>query len=390
MDADDDFVSLYSVNSAGIATLAGRLATGLQPSQVAAADLTRNGRSDLVVANAGDGTVTVFMATAGGGFTALPALAATAHPGKLALVDLTGDGLDDILISDAVAGAITVIAQQSPGSFAAPVQYRASTGPASFSLDAEGNVSLDSRDGVGDFTWGDFTGDGAIDLVVADSGDDSVSFLVGDGHGGFLAPRQILAGVRPSVVQAGRFFPDGHLDVAILDDNAHTITVLRGNGTGQFQAAGTYDAGNVPNGLTVGDFNRDGRVDLVVGNQFGDVMALSGNADGTFNPYTRVGQRVAIAVGSQSSSGQQSWLVTNQTDDQIQLEVDGTTPGFNQDRSDGITAPGAAAMTDLNGDGIDDLIVANSGGNDILVYLGLGNNQLRRRGRFTPAPIRST
>ena len=57
------------------------------------------------------------------------------------------------------------------------------------------------------------------------------------------------------------------------------------------------------------------------------------------------------------------------------LEVDGTTPGFNQDRSDGITAPGAAAMADLNGDGIDDLIVANSGGNDILVYLGLGNNE---------------
>ena len=77
VDSDDDFISLYSVNSAGIATLIGRLATGLQPSQIAAADLTGNGRSDLVVTNAGDGTATVFMATAGGGFTALPTLTAT-------------------------------------------------------------------------------------------------------------------------------------------------------------------------------------------------------------------------------------------------------------------------------------------------------------------------
>ena len=375
VDLHDNFVSLYAVNAAGISSYVGHLATGLQPSRIAAADLNGDGLTDLVVTNAGDGTVTVFMATPGGGFTALPALTATAHPGELALVDLTGNGLKDILVSDAVAGTVAVIVQQSAGSFVAPVDYRASTGPASFSLDAAGNPALDSRDGVGDFTWGDFTGDGATDLVVANPGDNSVSLLVGDGRGGFLAPRQIFAGIRPAQIQAGHFFPDGHLDLAILDAGAHTITVLRNDGTGQFQTAGTYDAGNVPNGLTVGDFNRDGRVDLVVGNSFGDVMALSGRADGTFNPFTRVGQRVAIAVGSPSASGQQSWLVTDQANDRIQLEVDGTTPGFNQNRTNGIIAPGAAAMADLNGDGINDLVVTNSGGNDILVYLGLGNNQ---------------
>ena len=32
-------------------------------------------------------------------------------------------------------------------------------------------------------------------------------------------------------------------------------------------------------------------------------------------------------------------------------------------------------LADLNGDGIPDLIVANSGGNDVLVYPGLGNGQ---------------
>ena len=36
---------------------------------------------------------------------------------------------------------------------------------------------------------------------------------------------------------------------------------------------------------------------------------------------------------------------------------------------------GAVRLADLNGDGIPDLIVANSGGNNVLVYPGLGNGQ---------------
>ena len=45
------------------------------------------------------------------------------------------------------------------------------------------------------------------------------------------------------------------------------------------------------------------------------------------------------------------------------------------DRSSGLLAPGAVVLADLNGDGIPDLIVANSGGNNVLVYPGLGNGQ---------------
>ena len=41
----------------------------------------------------------------------------------------------------------------------------------------------------------------------------------------------------------------------------------------------------------------------------------------------------------------------------------------------GVLAPGAVKLADLNDDGIPDLIVANSGGNNVLVYPGLGNGQ---------------
>jgi hypothetical protein len=48
----------------------------------------------------------------------------------------------------------------------------------------------------------------------------------------------------------------------------------------------------------------------------------------------------------------------------------------------GLLAPGAVTVADLNGDSIPDLIVANSGGNDVLVYPGLGNGQFGSAHRF--------
>ena len=48
-------------------------------------------------------------------------------------------------------------------------------------------------------------------------------------------------------------------------------------------------------------------------------------------------------------------------------------------RRPGLLAPGAVVLDDLNGDGIPDLIVANSGSNNVLIYPGLG------KGQFGPA-----
>lgn len=375
VDLKTNTVSLYSISAGGIASEAGQLVTGLQPARIAAADLTGDGREDIVVANAGNGTASMFIATAAGGFAPAVNVAATDHPTDLALFDLNGDGLREILLTDEAAGTVTVLKNQGGGAFAAPVRYRATTGQAGFTLGADGSPVLASRDGTGSIIAGDFSENGTMDLVIVDRDSASLSFLEGDGRGGFLAPQRLLAGARPAIVRAGHFFPGGHLDLAVLDVDNHTITVLRGDGHGGFTAAGQYDAGNSPDGLSIGDFDRNGVSDLVVGNQFGDVMALPGNGDGTFRPFTRVGQRIAIAVGDVNGNGQQSWLVTDQTRDRLVLQVGGTTPGFTQGRSDGVAAPGAAKLADINDDGIADMIVANSGGNNVLVYLGLGGGQ---------------
>ncbi|HEX8203125.1 MAG TPA: hypothetical protein VF590_21795, partial [Isosphaeraceae bacterium] len=56
------------------------------------------------------------------------------------------------------------------------------------------------------------------------------------------------------------------------------------------------NAGLAPSGLAVRDVNGDGRLDLMVGNEFGDVLTLCGDGDGSFLPYQRVGRNTALAV----------------------------------------------------------------------------------------------
>ncbi len=376
VDLKDNFISLYQVTATGVGALVGQLATALQPLRIAAGDVNGDGRPDLVVASAGNGssggTVSVFLGNAAGNFVAQGTYLVTDHPASVALVDLTRDGRLDIVVTDSAAGTVSVLVNQGNGTFGAATHYRATTGQAGFAIGTDGAATLASLDGATSFAAGDFNGDGNMDLVVVNPGDHSLTLLAGDGKGGFLSPQTLLAGARPAIVQAGHFFADGFLDLAVLDEDNHTITILRGDGHGNFSSAGQFDAGNSPNGLTLADFNRDGLTDLVVGNSNADVLALLGQGEGTFNPFNRIGRGIAIAVGNVTGNGQNDWIVTDQTRDQITLQTGGQPAGFTQNSSDGLIAPGKAVLADINGDGIADLIVCNSGGNSVLVYLGLG------------------
>ena len=106
-----------------------------------------------------------------------------------------------------------------------------------------------------------------------------------------------------------------------------------------------------------------------------------GNGDGTFQPYERADQTVSLAVGDFNSDGQPEFVLSNTSIDQLSIQY-GETQSFVQGRSQGIQAPGAVAVADLNGDGNLDIIVVNKGENDILVYLGLGGNRFEAPLRY--------
>jgi hypothetical protein len=125
----------------------------------------------------------------------------------------------------------------------------------------------------------------------------------------------------------------------------------------------------------VDDLNGDDRLDLMIGNGFGDVLFVLGNGDGTFRPFVRADQRVPFVTTDLDGDGTLDVVLGNQAQDLAvsQIRTAGTatfTPGaFQQDGANGLIGPGDVIEVDLDGLYGTDLVFANSGSNNVLVYL---------------------
>jgi hypothetical protein len=127
--------------------------------------------------------------------------------------------------------------------------------------------------------------------------------------------------------------------------------------------------------LTIADINGDGIPDLLVSNAYGDLLILRGNGDGTFSPYHQADETVELAVADLTGDGKPDFIYADKGLDRVVVQYGGKQTKVLGDQATGLLSPGAVALADLNGDGIPDLIVANSGSNNVLVYPGLGNGQ---------------
>ena len=127
--------------------------------------------------------------------------------------------------------------------------------------------------------------------------------------------------------------------------------------------------------MTIADINGDGIPDLLIGNAYGDLLILQGNGDGTFRPYREANQGVALAVADLTGNGKPDFIYADQGLDRVVVQYGTSQTAVLADQSTGLLNPGAVTLADLTGNGIPDLIVANSGSNNVLVYPGLGNGQ---------------
>jgi hypothetical protein len=113
---------------------------------------------------------------------------------------------------------------------------------------------------------GDFNGDGLPDLIVANSGSDTVSLLLSTGKGDtpFQAAQSYAVGSFPRWGGVGDFNGDGLPDIVAATGGSAEVDVLLGTGRGTLLAATGYDTGFAPISVAVGDFNGDGFPDLAV------------------------------------------------------------------------------------------------------------------------------
>ena len=88
-------------------------------------------------------------------------------------------------------------------------------------------------------TVADFNGDGIADLAVVNTVSNNVTILLGDGHGGFTnAPGSpVTVGGSPRFAAVGDFNGDGNADLAVSDSGPDTLSILLGDGHGGFANA---------------------------------------------------------------------------------------------------------------------------------------------------------
>ncbi|HSZ57445.1 MAG TPA: FG-GAP-like repeat-containing protein [Tepidisphaeraceae bacterium] len=332
--------------------------TGADPVALAVADLNRDGKPDLIVANNTDGTVGVLLGDGTGSFLNQQTFACGANPFAIAVADVNGDGKPDLIVANYTSSRVSVLLGNGDGTFGPPHSFATGNGP----------IAL---------TTADVNGDGKPDILVANYSSGTVSVLDGNGDGTFQNQQTFAAGKDPISIAAADLNDDGKTDIAVSNYTSSTVSVLLGTGTGSFSAPQSFAVGGKPRDLAISDVNRDGKPDLAVVNKTdGTASILLGNGDGTFQAQTTfaVGPSPnAIAVADVNGDGKEDLVVAGGgTAYPAAAVLLGNGDGTFQPTVTFATGsnPYALTVADLNGDGRLDLATVNQRDNTVSVLLG--------------------
>lgn len=206
-----------------------------------------------------------------------------------------------------------------------------------------------------------------MDLVVCQETPGNVAVYLGDGRGGFSAPKSTPLGFAGSRLGIGDFNNDGAPDLAVMSAFKSTISTMLSNRDGTFRPLQSTVVGSAANALVVGKFDSDGYDDVFVSDgPSGKLYRLFGTGSGSFVPATPIdlmlpayeiggydmngdgtrdfvlsslsGQRVAVLFGDRNSA------------DSISGRVDWVHMGY---------YPYSTAVGDFNQDGRNDLVASS-------------------------------
>ncbi len=342
------------------------------PRRVGIADLTGDGELDVVTANPGSDDVTLLAGTGGGNF-APPQVFTTRvgaggdGPTALALADVTGDGRPDVITANTASDDVTVLVTHASGTLNSPVRFS--------TLDGSGG----GEDPFG-LAVADVTGDGQPDLITANRASDDLTLLPGVAGGAtFGAPTTLsvadgAAGDQPIAVAVADLDGDGIPDLIAANESSNDLSVLLGQGGGAFAAAQLYEAkagytGDAPVALAVADVNDDGALDVTVVSSSADsLLVIAGLGDGRLTPSQSVPTGTTprgVALGDLDADGTLDWVVAEYGDDYIRRGLqresgDFATASYYVRESFSGDNPVSVALGELDGaNGLDAVTGAN-------------------------------
>lgn len=360
------------------------LTVGARPVALSAADIDGDGRLDLIAVNRDDNTVSVLLnRTAPGAaapvFATQSTYATGTRPLSIAVADINGDGRIDLAVADYEASTASILLNlTTPGAematFAAAQATTTDIHPASV-------------------TAADLNGDGRPDLVAANDQPGTVSVLINTTAPGAptaaFAPLQTFdVGTWPQAIVCADIDGDGRADLAVTNSAfVGGVSVLKnttapGATTATFAVRAIIDAGAYPDSIAAADINRDGHIDLIVssGND-GNVSVLRNATAPGAAPRFAAPQHFdahdahAVVTADVNGDGLPDVVAADSGSDTISILLDTTPPSA---ATLGIAAPAsfptganprAIAAADIDGDGRHDLVVANYDEGEVSVFM---------------------
>ncbi|MEM7155485.1 MAG: VCBS repeat-containing protein [Myxococcota bacterium] len=241
-------------------------------------DLTGDGRTDVITRGCAN-DLAVFEAQPDGTlqpWSAWPTFESTAIRSS-AVVDFEGDGDGDLISLRVPDSAFIDVTLGNGGHGVWAVESSEIGNPDWSNFNPNG------------MTTGHFDHDGLIDVALVDR-DYDVTTMMGTAPAHFAFPREQGVDVSPWSVRSGDLDDDGLTDLIVSSYDDSSIQVLRANWTGGFipttpTGLDTY----TPYDTTVGDVNGDGHLDVIsVSDQHEFLVWTFGDGSGELSDYERV------------------------------------------------------------------------------------------------------
>ena len=410
---ESGLVTIYRRKETGGFTEHGSVPGGLLPTGLATGLVNGDALVDMVSVGSRSDDITVML---GSGSAALPAFVTVRvpieEPQGVALADFNLDGHTDVAVVgleepfvDLLLGSSTGLAPRAPGSaspFAAtrtPVAGRA-VATADLNLDGTPDLALLSPDGLlslylgtgtGSFTFldslvvpggaealslRDLNGDGLADLALAHTASNSVGVYLASGPGQFPLNASIvspdtynaLSGTTSRSILLDPTDPESvRIQLLTVDHNGRSIDLIEQESLDTLGVSPLITLPDLPESVLLADMTNDGILDAVVSTDVRrgfPLRILRGLADGGFTPLAPTGDGICgdgVLEGAELC------------DDGNRRRRDGCDKTCVPEIKGSLAH---VAATDVDGDGLGDLIVVDKR-SVVVLLLGDGAGRFR-------------